>query len=90
MSAPSGLSAARGWRAAGVAAVLYGVATVLLTWPLFRHPGTTVLEMRYASPHIEDDFYVYVPSLRRIRRVPPIQRCATIAPGSVEHCCARC
>jgi hypothetical protein len=47
--------------------------------------GTTVLEMRYASPHIEDDFYVYVPSLRRIRRVPPIQRCGTIAPSEFNY-----
>lgn len=47
--------------------------------------GTTVLEMRYASPKSQDDFYVYVPSLRRIRRVPPIQRCATIAPSEFNY-----
>jgi hypothetical protein len=47
--------------------------------------GTTVLEMRYASPYTEDDFYVYVPSLRRIRRVPPIQRCGTIAPSEFNY-----
>jgi hypothetical protein len=47
--------------------------------------GTTVLEMRYASPHIEDDFFVYVPSIRRIRRVPPVQRCTTLAPGEFNY-----
>ena len=43
--------------------------------------GTTTLEMRYADPKREDDLYVYVPSIRRVRRAPPIQRCATIAPS---------
>ena len=47
--------------------------------------GTTVLEMRYASPTAEDDFYVYVPSIRRIRRMPPIQRCATITPSEFNY-----
>ena len=39
--------------------------------------GTTTLEIRYASPDREDDLYIYVPSIRRVRRAPPIQRCAT-------------
>ena len=43
--------------------------------------GTTTLEIRYADPNRADDLYIYVPSLRRVRRAPPIQRCATIAPG---------
>jgi hypothetical protein len=43
--------------------------------------GTTTLEIRYADPNREDDLYVYVPSIRRVRRAPPIQRCATIAPS---------
>jgi hypothetical protein len=43
--------------------------------------GTTTLEIRYASPDREDDLYRYVPSIRRVRRAPPIQRCATIAPS---------
>jgi hypothetical protein len=43
--------------------------------------GTTTLEIRYASPGREDDLYIYVPSIRRVRRAPPIQRCATIAPS---------
>jgi len=43
--------------------------------------GTTTLEIRYADPAREDDFYIYVPSIRRIRRAPPLQRCATIAPS---------
>src|SRR5262245_24685973 len=47
--------------------------------------GTTILEVRYASPQTQDDFYVYVPSLRRVRRVPPIQRCATLAPGEFNY-----
>jgi hypothetical protein len=43
--------------------------------------GTTTLEIRYADANRDDDLYVYVPSIRRVRRVPPIQRCATIAPS---------
>jgi Protein of unknown function (DUF1329) len=43
--------------------------------------GTTTLEIRYADPKREDDLYIYVPSIRRVRRAPPIQRCATIAPS---------
>lgn len=43
--------------------------------------GTTTLEIRYADPKREDDFYIYVPSIRRVRRAPPVQRCATIAPS---------
>jgi Protein of unknown function (DUF1329) len=43
--------------------------------------GTTTLEIRYGSPDREDDLYIYVPSIRRVRRAPPIQRCATIAPS---------
>ena len=47
--------------------------------------GTTTLEIRYADPTREDDLYVYVPSIRRVRRAPPIQRCATIAPGEFNY-----
>jgi hypothetical protein len=42
--------------------------------------GTTTLEIRYADPNREDDLYVYLPSIRRVRRAPPTQRCATLAP----------
>ncbi|MGZ8485981.1 MAG: DUF1329 domain-containing protein, partial [Candidatus Binatia bacterium] len=40
--------------------------------------GTTTLEIRYSDPKREDDLYIYVPSIRRVRRAPPVQRCATI------------
>ena len=43
--------------------------------------GTTTLEIRYADPKREDDFYIYIPSIRRVRRAPPVQRCATISPS---------
>jgi uncharacterized protein DUF1329 len=43
--------------------------------------GTTTLEIRYVDPHREDDVYIYVPSIRRVRRAPPLQRCATLAPS---------
>lgn len=43
--------------------------------------GTTTLEIRYADPKREDDFYIYIPSIRRVRRAPPVQRCATITPS---------
>jgi Protein of unknown function (DUF1329) len=45
--------------------------------------GTTILEIRYADAEKEDDFYIYVPGIRRVRRSPPIQRCETIA--GAEH-----
>ncbi|HZD39737.1 MAG TPA: DUF1329 domain-containing protein, partial [Terriglobales bacterium] len=43
--------------------------------------GTTTLEIRYADADREDDLYVYVPSIRRVRRAPPIRRCSTLAPS---------
>ncbi len=43
--------------------------------------GTTTLEIRYSDANREDDLYIYVPSIRRVRRAPPTQRCATIAPS---------
>jgi hypothetical protein len=43
--------------------------------------GTTTLEIRYADAARDDDFYIFVPSIRRVRRAPPLQRCATIAPS---------
>lgn len=45
--------------------------------------GTTTLETRYADPQRDDDFYIYVPSIRRVRRAPPLQRCEPIA--GAEH-----
>jgi hypothetical protein len=33
-----------GWRAVAVAAGLYAVTTVAVTWPLYRHPATSVLD----------------------------------------------
>jgi hypothetical protein len=47
--------------------------------------GTTTLEIRYADPAWVDDFYIYVPSIRRVRRAPPVQRCATIAPSEFNY-----
>ena len=47
--------------------------------------GITTLEIRYAAAGQEDDFFIYVPSIRRVRRAPPIQRCATIAPGEFNY-----
>ncbi|MBI4527337.1 MAG: DUF1329 domain-containing protein [Deltaproteobacteria bacterium] len=43
--------------------------------------GTTSLEIRYDDPKRADDLYIYIPSLRRIRRFPTTQRCATLAPS---------
>ena len=43
--------------------------------------GTTTLEIRYADADREDDLYIYVPSIRRVRRASSTQRCATIAPS---------
>jgi hypothetical protein len=43
--------------------------------------GTTFLSIRYLDPDRENEQFVYVPSIRRVRRAPPIQTCATAAPS---------
>jgi hypothetical protein len=43
--------------------------------------GTTTLEIRYKDPHRADDLYIYIPSIRRIRRATTTQRCQTLAPS---------
>lgn len=43
--------------------------------------GTALLEIRYADPKRPDDLYLYIPSLRRIRRATTTLRCQTLAPG---------
>jgi outer membrane lipoprotein-sorting protein len=43
--------------------------------------GTTTLEFRYADPNRPDDLYLYIPSIRRIRRATTTQRCQTLAPS---------
>lgn len=43
--------------------------------------GTATLEIRYADPHRPDDLYLYIPTLRRIRRATTSQRCVTLAPS---------
>ena len=47
--------------------------------------GTTTLEIRYAAADKNDDLYIYVPSLRRVRRAPPIERCATLPPSEFNY-----
>ena len=43
--------------------------------------GTTTLEIRYDDPKKPDDLYIYIPSIRRIRRATTTQRCQTLAPS---------
>jgi uncharacterized protein YxjI len=43
--------------------------------------GTTTLETRYKDPKRADDLYIYLPSIRRIRRATTTQRCQTLAPS---------
>jgi uncharacterized protein YxjI len=43
--------------------------------------GTTTLEIRYKDPRRADDLYIYLPSIRRIRRATTTQRCQTLAPS---------
>ncbi len=43
--------------------------------------GTTTLEIRYDDPKKADDLYIYIPSIRRIRRATTTQRCQTLAPS---------
>ncbi len=42
--------------------------------------GTTVLWTRVTDPNKWDDMWIYLPSIRRIRRFPTSQRCSTRAP----------
>jgi hypothetical protein len=43
--------------------------------------GTTSLEIRYSDPKRPDDLYLYIPSIRRIRRATTTLRCQTLAPS---------
>ncbi len=42
--------------------------------------GSATLETRYSDPKRPDDLYLYIPSIRRIRRTTTTQRCQTLAP----------
>jgi hypothetical protein len=42
--------------------------------------GTTILQQRYVDPTKPDDQWIYIPSIRRVRRNSTSQRCATLAP----------
>ncbi len=42
--------------------------------------GSATLETRYSDPKRPDDLYLYIPSIRRIRRSTTTQRCQTLAP----------
>jgi hypothetical protein len=43
--------------------------------------GTTILNTRYTDPKRADDLYIYIPTLRRLRRLTTTQRCQTLAPS---------
>jgi len=43
--------------------------------------GSATLEVRYSDPKRPDDLYLYIPSLRRVRRLTTTQRCQTLAPS---------
>ncbi len=43
--------------------------------------GVSTLGIRYTDPDKADDLYLYIPSLRRIRRGTTTQRCQTLAPS---------
>jgi len=43
--------------------------------------GASTLEYRYSDPDRPDDLYLYIPSLRRVRRLTTTQRCQTLAPS---------
>jgi hypothetical protein len=47
--------------------------------------GTTTLEVRYIDDNRDDDLHVFIPTLRRARRAPPTERCATIAPTEFNY-----
>lgn len=46
-----------------------------------RDAASTTLEIRYDDPKRADDLYIYLPSIRRIRRATTTQRCQTLAPS---------
>ncbi len=46
-----------------------------------RDSASTTLEIRYDDPKRADDLYIYLPSIRRIRRATTTQRCQTLAPS---------
>ncbi|MDY6861813.1 MAG: DUF1329 domain-containing protein [Thermodesulfobacteriota bacterium] len=43
--------------------------------------GTVTLQVRHWDAKKDDDFFIYIPSLRRIRRLPTSQRSATRTPA---------
>ena len=43
--------------------------------------GTASIEKRFWDPKKEDDFYLYIPSIRRVRRLPTNARSSTRAPA---------
>jgi hypothetical protein len=47
--------------------------------------GTTFISLRVYDPKVEDDMWIYIPSIRRIRRFPTSQRCQTIAPSDYSY-----
>jgi hypothetical protein len=42
--------------------------------------GTTIFTQRYGDPTKSDDLWLFIPSIRRVRRSSTAQRCATVAP----------
>ena len=46
--------------------------------------GTASLEVRYWDPDKGDDFWIYIPSIRRVRRLPTSARSSTRAPA--DYC----
>lgn len=43
--------------------------------------GTIVFIIRYFDPDLEDDMWIFIPSLRRVRRFSTAQRCSVVSPG---------
>jgi hypothetical protein len=63
-------------------ALKQGIENLTLTAAMYPRDsaGTTILTQRYVDPTKWDDTWVFIPSIRRVRRSSTSQRCATLAP----------
>lgn len=59
----------------------YNQFRIIITTKPRDQAGTCLLVKRHIDPKKEDDQWIYLPSLRRVKRFPTSARCATMAPA---------
>ena len=64
-------------RATSISTIYNSASTAIHATPLEPQPWRFV----YKDPNRADDLYIYLPSIRRIRRATTTQRCQTLAPS---------